>query len=153
MSYTPDQIQEWVRRYQAGESFRQIGEATDTPYPTVAWYIRRSDVFAPRKDGRKKKYVGRSKDQVHRNCQLRRDYGITLDDYEVMLKSQDGVCAICGDPPKGGKTSSKNLHVDHDHETGKVRGLLCNNCNLGVGKFRDDPLLMEKAASYMRQHG
>jgi hypothetical protein len=57
------------------------------------------------------------------------DHGITLADYEAMLARQGGGCATCGRKPESGK----NLHVDHDHQTGKIRGLLCIGCNLAIG--------------------
>jgi DNA-binding transcriptional MerR regulator len=59
------------------------------------------------------------------DSRLRHRYGITLEEYEEMLERQDGRCAICRRPPPEGK----RLHVDHNHETGEVRGLLCSWCN------------------------
>lgn len=70
----------------------------------------------------------KSNASANRNKQLIRKYGITLEDYEVLLKNQGGVCGICGKPPK----PDRALDVDHDHKTGKVRGLLCHNCNYRV---------------------
>ena len=78
---------------------------------------------------------------------LKRRYGIDYDDYELMLKQQNGVCAICGkvDPYK------RALAVDHDHSTKKVRGLLCNPCNTSLGKMHDDPALLRRAAEYLEE--
>ena len=73
-------------------------------------------------------------------------YGITAAQYAEMLWSQGGVCAICKQPCPTGK----RLSVDHDHETRAVRGLLCSNCNNGLGRFKDNPELLEQAASYLR---
>ena len=73
-------------------------------------------------------------------------YGITKQDYEEMLARQGNACAICSDPLNG----YRNLHIDHDHVTGQVRGVLCRSCNLALGKFRDDPDLLIKAADYLR---
>lgn len=81
---------------------------------------------------------------------LWRSYGITLDQYEEMLKAQNGVCAICKD--ECNRKTTKRLCVDHDHITGVVRGLLCFQCNVGVGKFKDSPAIMTVAAQYMVQH-
>lgn len=72
-------------------------------------------------------------------------YGITLQEYETLLEAQGGVCAICGKEC----VTFENLAVDHDHATGAVRGLLCNNCNHGIGKFKDDPALLKAAADYV----
>jgi hypothetical protein len=65
----------------------------------------------------------------HRASHLKRNYGLTTDDYAAMFHAQGGVCAICGRKPPPGK----NLYVDHDHKTTKVRGLLCNACNQTLG--------------------
>lgn len=73
-------------------------------------------------------------------------YGITQVDYDRMLEKQAGLCAICHGPPVG----KPFLLVDHCHTTGKVRGLLCQSCNVGMGHFRDDPGRLEAAAMYLR---
>jgi hypothetical protein len=78
-------------------------------------------------------------------------YKLTLIQWDRMFKKQGGVCAICKrltkNPGKG-----KPLVVDHDHLTGKVRGLLCHNCNLTLGKFEDRPEWFENIARYLRVH-
>ena len=66
-----------------------------------------------------------------RKSYLKRKYGMTLEDYERMLEAQGGVCAICGEP----RPEERTLHVDHDHETGEIRGLLCFRCNNALGDF------------------
>ena len=77
---------------------------------------------------------------------LKRRYGITLEYYNELLEKQDYVCAICGRTAAGNKTS---LFVDHCHKTGKVRGLLCLDCNTSLGRFNDDPNLFRKAIKYL----
>jgi hypothetical protein len=81
-----------------------------------------------------------------------RGHGLTPAQYDVMLASQGGVCALCGNPPnlQAAKQASK-LHIDHDHATGKVRALLCVNCNLGLGRFFDDPAVLREAALYVER--
>ena len=79
-----------------------------------------------------------------RNQQLLMKFGITLEEYNKLLESQNGVCAICGKPP-----GKKQLAVDHDHETSRVRGLLCSNCNHGLGNFKDTPKLLFGAIGYL----
>lgn len=80
-------------------------------------------------------------------------YGITPEDLTRMLAVQSGCCAICGDPPKpDGVRAASRLHVDHDHETGAVRELLCNHCNRMVGAARDRPELLRAAAAYIERH-
>jgi hypothetical protein len=93
--------------------------------------------------------------KVSKNGHLRRKYGITIEVYEQMLKSQGGVCKICKNPEtevdkKRGKL--KDLAVDHCHTTGKVRGLLCGRCNKALGKFNDDPVLLRSAVSYLEEN-
>jgi len=82
---------------------------------------------------------------------LRRLYGITIEDYEALLARQDGRCAICrADQPGGTQPEDRvSWHVDHDHATGAVRGLLCNRCNRAVGLLRDDPEVCRRAAGYL----
>lgn len=77
--------------------------------------------------------------------QLLRKYGMTPSDYDLMLESQGGACAICRKPPKPGT----RLHVDHCHETGRVRGLLCFRCNFGLSFFHDDPETLARASSHV----
>ena len=75
---------------------------------------------------------------------ITRKYNITEHEYRRLLDKQDNKCAICGQPP-----SKRQLSVDHNHETNEVRGLLCDNCNLGLGNFQDDPILLKKAIGYI----
>ena len=91
-----------------------------------------------------------------RQWKLQANYGISLAEYDALYRKQSGCCAICGirkEPwqPGGGVMGRyRFLVVDHDHSTGRVRGLLCFGCNLAIGHFRDDPTLMLAAAAYMR---
>lgn len=78
------------------------------------------------------------------DAKLRRLYGITLEQYNEMLKRQDGVCKICFRSPK-----KKSLSVDHCHRTGKVRGLLCDHCNRALGWLQDDPKLLARSIDYL----
>jgi hypothetical protein len=83
---------------------------------------------------------------AHRHKLMSR-YGITLEDYEKRLANQGGVCAICGgDDPQRGRFF---FCVDHDHRTGKIRGLLCVTCNDGLGRFGDDRATLLRAAAYL----
>ena len=79
-----------------------------------------------------------------RTYHLSRRYGITAAEADHLLDLQGGVCAICKAAPA--------VHVDHDHETGAVRALLCFNCNGGLGQFKDDPYLLHVAAFYVEHH-
>ena len=76
-------------------------------------------------------------------------FGITWEQYVALAESQDHKCAICGNGQHE-KIRARFLDIDHNHETGEIRGLLCSMCNRGMGLFRDDPALMERAVAYLR---
>lgn len=80
-----------------------------------------------------------------REIHLRNKFGLTPGEYDAILEAQGGVCALCESPP----TPGISLHVDHDHGTGEVRGLLCMRCNNALGLFREDPDLLKRAARYV----
>lgn len=80
-----------------------------------------------------------------RNSYLKRKFGISLSEYEDMLVKQSGVCAICGKPEQ----TDRSLAVDHCHETGFVRGLLCVKCNTGMGNLGDNVEILQKAIDYL----
>ncbi|WP_375045962.1 endonuclease domain-containing protein [Actinomadura sp. NTSP31] len=82
-----------------------------------------------------------STSQSSRHYHLRQKYGINDEDAKWLLKVQVGLCAICADHPAE--------HVDHDHDTGAVRGLACTGCNSGMGQLRDDPVALRRAADYV----
>jgi len=76
-------------------------------------------------------------------------YGITREEFEARLAAQDNRCAICRSDEWVGKHNVP--HVDHDHDTGEIRGLLCGRCNAGIGQFQDDPELLRRAIDYLRR--
>ena len=89
-----------------------------------------------------------------REQRLLKTYGIDLARYEEMYESQNGLCAICQQPETfKSRGTVRLLSVDHDHATGLVRGLLCNNCNVGLGNFQEDPRLLRVALAYMEGGG
>ena len=81
-----------------------------------------------------------------RNANYRKNFGITVHQYDLLLNSQKGVCAICFR-----NEDKKMLHVDHDHSSGIVRGILCENCNRGIGMFKDDIKLLASAINYLKK--
>lgn len=110
------------------------------------------------------RYVGQHKDTYSRckECQreynrsrltktqderLKRKYGLSLVEYDGLLSHQYGTCALCGTNDPG--HPSGRFVVDHDHDTGVVRGLLCTGCNVGLGYFRDNPTLLLAAIGYL----
>jgi len=78
-------------------------------------------------------------------------YGVTQQQYDHYLKQQGGGCKLCGTKKPGG--NGKAFHVDHCHKTNVVRGLLCVNCNVALGKFKDDPEVLRLAATYVETMG
>jgi hypothetical protein len=82
---------------------------------------------------------------IQRKHKLKQKFGITPEIYERMVFEQGGMCLICSGPP-----TSSGLAIDHDHETGKIRGLLCSRCNCGLGMFQDDHNILIRAVEYLK---
>lgn len=82
-----------------------------------------------------------------RATNLRKQYGLSIDQFDALLAAQEGRCAICREGPKEGTKTP--WYVDHDHKTGKVRGILCINCNVALGHLKDSPKLCVAAAQYL----
>lgn len=97
-------------------------------------------------ENRKRREYSKRKPDVIKNQHLVAEFKMTLQQFRDMEAQQGGVCKICLKPPT---KSKKFLSVDHDHKTGKVRGLLCNRCNSGIGYFKDNTSLMLTAISYL----
>jgi hypothetical protein len=88
----------------------------------------------------------RQNPEIRLRADLKKRYNLDLQAYKTLLEAQNGKCAICG----GGETGKfSRLSVDHDHATGKVRGLLCSACNAGLGRLRDSRKLLESALRYL----
>jgi hypothetical protein len=80
----------------------------------------------------------------HWKYSARKLYGVTLEQYEAMLQAQGGVCAICA------QGSEKKFAIDHDHSTGRVRGLLCIPCNVGIANLKESVSVLKQAISYLQ---
>lgn len=107
-----------------------------------------------RKRLRRRAYVAKNRELVRARDEaqhLKRYHGMTVEQYQAMVTAQRGLCAICVQEPIGKKHCGK-LHVDHDHATGAIRGLLCVDCNMGLGKFRDSQRLLARAQWYLTRH-
>ena len=124
-----------------------------------ARYAEKSDeikayVNAWRRDNREhvrawQRQYNAGRKRENRDTHLRRTFGITLEDFEAMLSAQGGGCAICGRAAPEGTS----LHVDHDHETGVVRGLLCFTCNGALGMFTENEEYLARATEYVSSGG
>lgn len=86
--------------------------------------------------------------RAQRDGYLRRKYGISIEQYDEMFRTQSGVCGICGREPH----PTISLHVDHDHVTGEIRGLTCFRCNQALGAFGEDSTYLRAAADYLDTH-
>lgn len=129
-----------LSRYDAGKPFGPEncywGEVTG-PLPTTS--TRADRAIWQRMYRRKKKLE-------HAGFEMKRGFGISLQDYDRMMEAQNDVCAICGE-----KCKHFALAIDHCHATKKIRGLLCALCNLGLGQFKDDPVRLRNAAAYLEK--
>lgn len=118
----------WRARYRASEK----GRATEKAY---------SDRYR------------REHPEVYRRAAFKLYHGVERDEADRMIAAQGGLCAICcREPSKIYRGHCSRLHVDHDHRTGKVRGMLCIACNRALGCARDDPKVLEAMAAYLRKH-
>ncbi len=99
----------------------------------------------------KRRIIQNGKYHLARARKLMKCWGLTVDHYQRILASQNGVCAICHKLDPNGR----DLAVDHDHDSGKVRGLLCRPCNTGLGLFGDGTAGLERALNYLKglHHG
>lgn len=114
---------------------------------TTSYRENNKDVMAERS----REWRSRNKEKIsaqRRGYMMKRLYGLEIKGYDGKLKDQGFSCAICHRQENGGKP----FFVDHDHETGLVRGLLCSSCNFGLGGFRDSPELLVEAAAYINRH-
>jgi hypothetical protein len=109
----------------------------DTIKPFAEWHrnARQSDGLSG--------YCKACRGELSRLRHLRKNFGLTPELLATMIESQGGTCAICPGPPQ---------HIDHDHTTGKVRGVLCGPCNMGLGQFDDDPARLTAASRYLRRY-
>lgn len=120
------------------------------PDPTKPWGALN---FVWREPAGDRKRIGAS--EYARRWDLRKKYGLTVEDFNVMMAAQNGCCAICSvsfaslDPATG---KPLRICVDHDHVTGKARGLLCDPCNKGLGMFSDDQARIGAAIAYLESH-
>ncbi len=127
---------------------RKGGICIDCGGPTI-----RKESLRCKPCGYKSKIKFRSHRECGRNSHLKKKYGMTLDEFYAYWDAGRGQCFICGKSmqmplPKQGQGLDV-VAVDHDHITGKIRGLLCNACNKGLGLFKDDIDLLNKAAKYL----
>ena len=93
---------------------------------------------------------GEAHKRYHRDWKLKKTYGISIEDYENMLADQDGRCDICSLEEKHAPYGV--LSVDHCHDSGAVRALLCNHCNVGIGVFKENQDFLANAITYLKRY-
>lgn len=104
-----------------------------------AYRVRNKDKIKIRKAAEWRRFKG-----YKRKCTLKKLYGISVEQFDAMLAAQGGLCAICRTRPA--------TDTDHSHVSGMVRGILCTRCNLGIGQFAEDPMILKNAIDYLCQH-
>ncbi len=153
-----DQKYRQTDKYKSNRKARREGPRRETilEQKRASWYrnhgsnlekLREREVDPEFRNKQRERYA-RWRENDPRGVQriaLKNLYGLTLEQWDRMLIRQGGRCAVCEAP-------TQDLHVDHCHATGKVRGLLCANCNRGLGLFADDPARMRVAARYLAKH-
>lgn len=130
-----------------------LGHVNDSPVVLLqlASYLGAEPPVMPRTPFKrlKRRWRGLSLKEQKRDWELRKLYGITLAQFNTLLERQHGVCAGCGSI----NSANHSLGVDHNHETGKIRGLLCNKCNCAIGLARNSPAHLYRLASYLVRAG
>jgi hypothetical protein len=122
-----------------------IGKKVKSQYAKTHYKKHRKEIMSRVKKSQEK--LGKEERKIRRRkYHLRDKFGMTISDYNLLLERQNGKCAICDKIPK------LSLVIDHCHETGKIRGLLCQRCNMGLGYFQDNKILLEKATKYIKNH-
>lgn len=126
-----------------------------TPYCKECWKSESRAYYEKNKEEVKKrthKYQQEHKDivtKINRKRLLKYYWGMTLEEFDLLVKKQNGCCSICNLKLD---ESIKKLYVDHDHKTGKIRGLLCGPCNLALGGFKDSTDILQRAIEYLMEN-
>lgn len=131
------------------------GDPSDARISNLVEYVakKRYKMGKPSSNTALPEYKNKPNKVSSRRGGLKYRFGITPEQYVEMLTEQKGVCALCEQPETVILHGNvKQLCVDHDHKTGKVRALLCGGCNSGLGHFKDDSEVMIRAAAYIRKH-
>jgi hypothetical protein len=121
------------------------------------WYANNREkilekVRARSKGRHKKRYADPTYKRQVKDWGVQRLYGISLEEYETRLQSQNGVCALCGELMDGLGTTGRAPVLDHDHKTKKLRAFIHQDCNVGIGKLKDDSVKLRKAADYLEKY-
>jgi len=145
-----ERINEERRDYRKTRTPEEIEQDNERQRQHYADFLERKPDYEKKRSERRKKENPEQIKQWRYHSHLREEYGMEPSEYHARLKAQNGRCAICKQPP----APKKRLAVDHCHssETMKIRQLLCQSCNIGLGAFRDDPELLLAAMEYLARH-
>lgn len=138
------------------EDFGRDKNRRDGHFPQCKICKRAGDASSRNAPERRERAAQRSREHyatkknMHVCASLTRKYGISLDEYDRMLEEQGNECAVCDRTPED---NGRRLAVDHNHSTGEVRGLLCDQCNVALGKLQDSPALLRNALAYLENRG
>jgi hypothetical protein len=145
----PEKVKTYAKEYYKANSSRILAlrKARKNKKPTKALYKTTDD----QRSKQSEYYYNREgwKKQKEKVWLSRGIKNFTYEQFEKMREAQNNRCYICNSGP----ANNQSLHVDHDHITGKVRKLLCNNCNNGIGKLKDSIEILNKAIKYLKEHG
>ena len=119
-------------------------------YKKAAKFWRKNNIEKARAIARKScnRYYNENKEQLE-NKRLLKVYGLSKEDRDTLFKAQENKCAIC----KSETSGRPGFSIDHDHKTGFVRGILCNTCNLILGRINDNTSILESMILYLKKHG
>lgn len=118
------------------------------------WRLNNPEKVLAQQRRARESYKNPKEKERRRNLHLIKTYGMSLEDYDKMLLGQGGVCAICRNRNTGIRDGKPiHLSVDHNHNTGKVRGILCYKCNASLGGFDDSVEIIENAIAYLVKYG
>lgn len=138
---TEKPLEEFYQRRGAPDGKRTYCKKCDDARKTI-WYQSNRH----KSTGYSRKWQKANPEKVL-DMHLQREFGISIEDYRALFAEQSGVCAICQGPGK----PEKRLSVDHNHNTGKIRGLLCDSCNHSLGLLKESPEVLRRAAEYLEK--
>jgi Recombination endonuclease VII len=145
---SPEENREYMQKYYGANKDKWRARRNDPEVKERRSKLRKERYANDAEFRERCKKAARNIDPAKRRAQrLRRQYGISAAEFDELIQSQGGGCAICRSPVGDG--IDRPLYVDHCHKSGRVRGLLCSSCNFGIGKFRDDVALLARAIDYL----
>lgn len=147
----PEFYEQIVKEYRAGSTYQQLADNYKMPVATLYTHLKRRGDLADSDRGHGPRKHASPK-IADREKNYRKKYGVTVAWYDKTLAAQDGGCAICGAKYFSPSQPDRSLTIDHDHKTGKVRGVLCHNCNTAIGLLGDNPGRLAQAIAYLRRH-